>query len=339
MLRNALSRLMLFGFLALPVILRAQDLHYSQFYLNPMHQNPAQTGLFEGQLRAAAHYRRQWSAVPVDYRTLSGSFEYKALRVLRSAQLSLGGQIQHDEAGDAALRWTQVGLTGAVQQPLSETQGLSLGFGLSFAQRSVDLGKLTFGNQWSGELFDPAMPSKESLKRSSGVVPTLGAGLAWQWQSRETRARLGAGIGVFHLNRPRVLFRDDEGGYQLPMRYALSVQGAWPVGERLDVVAFGLGQQMGTAREIVGGAGVRRLVSQTPGRNLAIQFAVSSRVNDAVIPALQVEYNDWTVGFSYDVNTSGFREATNGRGGPEIAVIYRPIGVPPVRTIKVCPIF
>ena len=55
----------------------AQDLHFSQFQNSPLNHNPALTGVFSGDQRFAASYRRQWFQVPVDYLTFSASYDMK----------------------------------------------------------------------------------------------------------------------------------------------------------------------------------------------------------------------------------------------------------------------
>lgn len=311
----------------------AQDLHYSQFYLNPLHLNPAQTGIFRGDLRAAASYRSQWESVPVPYQTFSGTVDWKTIK--RDANLlSVGFQLQHDRAGDAALTWTQVGALAGVAHALGENQALSAGVGFAFVQRSFDISKLTFKKQWSGDLFDAALPTGENFDKNSGITPTLSAGLNWRYESTESRNRLDAGVGMFHLNQPKINFRDDA-DQRLPVRMTLMLNGALQIGELTDLVAFGLGQQMSKARETVVGGGLRRIISD----DVAIQFSLATRLGDAIIPAFQVEWLNWTAGLSYDLNISDFDVATNGRGGFEIGVVYRTLPVPPVKVFKACPIF
>lgn len=311
----------------------AQDLHFSQFYHNPTQLSPALTGIFRGDLRAAALYRSQWKSVPVPYQTFSGAVDWKLLR--RDANLlSIGFQLQHDRAGDAALTWTQVGATASVAHALGEQHALSAGLGLSLAQRAFDISKLKFKNQWGGDVFDPTLPTGESFDKNSGFAPLLSAGLNWHWEPAESRTRFDAGVGAFHLNRPNINFRDDA-DQALPMRFALLLNGALQLNELTDVVAFGTAQRMGKARETLLGGGLRRMLSP----DVAVQFSLATRFGDAVIPAFQVEWLNWTAGLSYDWNTSDFDIATGGRGGFEIAVVYRSSPVPPVKAFKSCPIF
>jgi type IX secretion system PorP/SprF family membrane protein len=325
--------LLLLSAVLFSVKIAAQDLHYSQFYLNPTHLNPAQTGIFRGDLRAAASYRSQWKSVPVPYQTFSGTVDWKTLR--RDANLiSIGFQLQHDRAGDAALTWTQVGAMAGVAHALGETHALSAGVGFAFVQRAFDISKLKFKNQWSGDLFDSSLPTGENFNQNSGFSPTLSAGLNWHYEPADSRTRLDVGIGAFHLNQPKINFRDDA-EQRLPTRFTLMLNGALQTGEFTDIVAFGAAQQMTKSREILFGGGVRRVVSP----DVAVQLTVANRLGDAIIPAFQVDWQNWTAGLSYDFNTSGFDVATIGRGGFEIAVVYRTIPVPPVKAFKSCPIF
>lgn len=311
----------------------AQDLHFSQFYHNPLHLNPALTGVFRGDFRAACSYRSQWSSVPVPYRTFSGTVDWKSLK--RDLNLlSLGFQLQHDRAGDAALTWTQVGATASAAHALGERQALSAGLGLAVVQRGFDISKLTFRNQWSGDEFVAALPTGESFDKNSGFSPTLSAGLNWHYAPPNTHTHLNAGLGVLHLNRPNIHFRDDI-AQKLPMRLTLIFNAALQLGEFTDIVAFGAAQRMSKAREIIAGGGLRRVLSD----DTAVQFSLATRLGDALIPAVQMEWREWTAGLSYDWNTSAFDIATGGRGGVEIAVVYRPLPVPPMRAFKACPVF
>jgi type IX secretion system PorP/SprF family membrane protein len=325
--------LCLLGCIGLP----AQDLHFSQFYLNPMNLNPASTGIFKGDFRAAALYKSQWASVPVNYQTFSGAVDWKAIR-RNNSLVSVGFLLQHDKAGDGGLTWNQAGLTASVAQAIGADQAVSIGFGLGMVQRSVDLTGLKFTNQWTGDLYDPGLPANEPLGRSSGLHPSLSAGINWHYEPTGSRSRLNAGVGMLHLNRPSVNLAEN-GNYKLPARVTISVDGALQVGTWTDLVAFGAWQKMTTAHEMLVGAGVHRILSSGPGSDMAVQASMATRFGDALIPAVQLEYNNWLVGISYDWNTSGFDLATRGHGGVEIGVVYRLLPVPPVKTFKSCPIF
>ena len=322
--------------LLLPMLTSSQDLHYSQFYHQALQLNPAQTGVFQGDFRAAALYRNQWSSVPVSYRSYAVSADRKMLDFGDNI-LSLGLLLQHDKAGDAGLRWTQVGLSASVARALSEQHSVSAGLGLAFVQRGFDISALTFKNQWSAGdyMFDPNLPTKETFNQSSGMRSTLSAGLNWHWAVPDKRTEANAGVGAFHLNRPNMGF-DRNTAEPLPIRLAIFANTAVALNEFFDLVVFAQMQRMGTAQEIVAGAGPRFwLVPELA----AVQLSIATRVGDALIPALQYQRGNWTFGLSYDWNTSSFEAATRGRGGLELAAVYRSMPVPPAKALKSCPIF
>jgi type IX secretion system PorP/SprF family membrane protein len=316
--------------------MNAQDLHYSQFYLNPMHLSPATTGVFKGDIRATALYRSQWQQVPVAYKTFSAAVEWKALE-RQNNQFSLGLMLQNDEAGDAGLSWLQLGATLGVARALNANHAISAGFGIALAQRSFDIGGLTFKNQWGGDTFNPKLPSGESFNRSSGLAPTLSAGLLWHFQQTDTRSQIVLGAGLSHLNEPIVSLGDfDE---RLARRISFLINAKWQINSLYDLVIVGSGQQMVQAEEWLFGAGIRRILTTGLANETTLQVCLSHRFQDAFIPAIQLERNNWTLGLSYDWNTSPFESATNGRGGIEIAVIWRRIPVPALKNVKSCPVF
>jgi type IX secretion system PorP/SprF family membrane protein len=328
----------LIGFCFFQATLSAQDLHFSQFYNQPLLQNPGQTGIFKGDLRAAGIYRSQWTTVPVSYQTLGASVDKKLLQS-KGFLVSSGLVLANDKAGDGGLTWTQIGATASVAHALGANQVLSLGFGLGFAQRKVDITKLKFKNQWNGETFDPAAPNKETFGNSSRMKPTLSAGLNWHAPNlNNSRNAIDVGIGAMHINRPNVNLKEAS-DFKLPMRLAFTAQGTTKISSNLDAVAFAEAQKMAENKEIIVGLGLRQWLNTSAGKEMALRLTVASRLGDAFIPALQLEYLSWTVGVSYDVNTSDFDIATNKRGGLELAVVYRVVKAPPVKVFKSCPIF
>lgn len=322
--------------LALQTAAFGQDLHYSQFYLNPIQLNPAATGMFKGDLRAAALYRSQWRQVPVAYQTYTGAFDWKAMQKAHN-QLSVGFLLQNDEAGDAGLSWLQLGATVAVAHSLGEKQAISAGFGLGFVQRGFSINGLTFKNQWGGDAFDPNLPTNEHFNQSSGLAPSLSAGLHWQFAQTDSRSRIDVSSGIVHLNKPVVSLGDFDN--YLSRRISFFANGIWQVHSLYDVAFFSSWQKMGTAQELLFGGGIRRILTSGLANETVLQLSMAYRQGDAIIPAIQLERNSWTVGISYDVNVSAFDAATHGRGGIEIAVNWRRIPVPIIKTVKSCPVF
>jgi type IX secretion system PorP/SprF family membrane protein len=312
----------------------AQDLHYSQIYMNPQHQNPALAGIFEGNSRFSAQHRSQWETVPVQYRTLAAGFDTK-LYSPEHNMLAAGLLLQRDQAGDGGLTWTQIGLNINAAHAISPKQIISLGLGLAFVQRDVNLTKLKFNNQWDGDIYNPSLPSKETLNSTSGLKASLLAGLNWHFQqSHSSRTVADIGISSAHVNRPNISFQKD-GVHQLPVRYSTYGQAYFQSGIMIDYMAFAHFQYMQKAMTTLIGAGMRYWLSEES----AIQLACATRLGDAIIPSLTIQRKQWTVGLSYDVNISGFKVATGRKGGFEIAATYTAAPVKPIKEMKVCPVF
>lgn len=317
-------------------VLNGQDLHYSQGPLNLMAMSPAAAGMFQGDLRASAVYRSQWQQVPVAYRTFSGAADWKAIQ--RGAnQLSFGAMLQHDQAGDAGLSWLQLGMNFGVAHALDEDQKLSIGFGVAMIQRSFNIRNLTFKNQWGGDTFDPGLPTGENFNQASGLAASLSAGLHYQFRTTESRTGLDFGGGIFHWNQPVVSLGDF--AYQTPYRISSYLNADFQIHYLYDLVFFNQWQKMAEARELLIGAGIRRVLSSGLANDTKLQLALAYRFGDALVPSVQLERNNWLIGVSYDWNTSRFNTATNGRGGIEIAVIWKRIPVPVLKTVKSCPPF
>src|SRR5580698_214228 len=143
MSRKSIIRFSLAAALALtsPVVF-AQDIHFTQFDMQPLIINPAFRGMFDGQVRAGAIYRNQWASVTVPYVTYGASVDLPLLIERNGDYLAAGLQLYKDQAGDANLS----NFTGMVSVAYhkffgGEFNGSDLAVGLQggYAQKSIDL--------------------------------------------------------------------------------------------------------------------------------------------------------------------------------------------------------
>jgi len=78
---KTLSRLLVCTFIVLAgmTTVKAQDIHFSQFYMSPLNLNPAMTGVMNCKTRFVANYRNQWASVlkANAYNTYSASYDQK----------------------------------------------------------------------------------------------------------------------------------------------------------------------------------------------------------------------------------------------------------------------
>jgi len=120
-------------------------------------------------------------------------------------------------------------------------------------------------------------------------------------------------------------------------RLALHGNGTLELADKFDLLLFAMAQFQGDYQETVLGAGGLIHLNQTKTKELALQIGGVYRIGDAFAPWVALHMNAWQFHVSYDFNTSPFRQATNGFGGPEVSVIYIIKNVPPMEYCELCP--
>lgn len=343
MLRRILTvALLLSGF-----SLAAQDIHFSQFGNSPLNLNPGLAGVFGGDLRFVANYRQQWRTIPVPYTTFSGSVENKvylsAKRYDKFITASL--LVNYDKQGDLALQSLQIGIPIAVTLPIGKSHFLTLGATPMFGQRSFNTDKISFDAQYVDGFYDPQSSMQEDLAVTNLKYFDISAGANFRLQSPKKRSRLDIGGAMHHINRPAhdfwassVTSTDDVRLYNKLTLYGI---GLVQLSEKFDFLAQGLYQNQGKYQEIVYGGGVRMHLNKKRYKELAIQIGADwrQRYNNALVPRLEVFYGTWTFGatFDWDAFSRVGELASERRGGPELALIYRFYKIKPVK-FKSCPI-
>lgn len=329
----------------------AQDIHFSQFTNSPLNLNPALAGVFGGDARFVGNYRSQWRSIPVPYQTFSGSAEAKLYFQKGKYDRYITGSllVDSDKQGSLHLQSTLIGIPVSLTLPVGKRNFLTFGATPAFGQRRFDTNKLSFDAQWTGRFYDPSASINESqlLQNTNLKYFDLSAGVNFRVQAGTKRNRLDIGGAVHHLNRPHQDFWSSSlttpGNVRLYEKKTLYVNTLFQVRYNMDLIVNGLYQRQGTYEEIVYGAGARFHLNQSPYKELALQVGVDRRqgFNDALIPHVEVLVRTWTLGFTYDVNVwfkqPDIRLATAGKGGPEVALIYRFYKVKP-KFFKSCPI-
>src|ERR1700712_1189527 len=160
--------------------LYAQDLHFSQFFNSPLTTNPANTGFIpDADYRLGASYRNQYSSIlAAPYKTISIFGDAQLFRnQLENGWLGLGGVILSDVAGSGGLRSTKIYGSLAYHQQLGNSSLLSAGFNVGWANKRIDVSKLSFPDQFDGKFFDNTLPSSVVLNASSVSYMDIQAGL------------------------------------------------------------------------------------------------------------------------------------------------------------------
>ncbi len=327
--------------LFLPSILNAQDIHFSQYYNSPLTLSPALTGITKGDIRLVGTYRSQWSSALAPYSTFHGSADWKYFNPkLKTGFFSAGVVLNYDDAGDSNLRNTQFGISGAFTYAIGTENFVTLGAIVGFGQQAFDMNGLTWDNQFNGDIFDPNRSSRENFDRSSFFYPDFSVGVNWHGQKTSTRSRLNVGVAAYHFNRPKQSFLETD-GIKMPTRLSFYFLPVVQLTEKIDFLLHSMAQLQGPDFEALAGGAAKIHLNTKRAREIAVQFGIGYRFNefgDALIPGIELHYRNWMAGLTYDLNVSGFREATNRRGGPEINFRYLIQKVRPLKVFKNCPL-
>lgn len=314
--------------------LQAQDIHFTQYHLQPLLQSPAMAGIGHD-LRAVLQHRNQWASVTTPFKTTAFSYDMQLKQKRGKAGfLAFGVNFFSDNAGDAKLKSSQGGLSMAYHIKTGQNSTIGAGLFGGFGQRSIDPNGLQWGEQYDGSAYDSALPTGESLMASSITFLDLGLGGTWHYNSaagandvvanQSTQATLG--FGYFHVTRPEYTFLGAE--EQLYAKMVLHGNARFSMGDGNSAIvpSFQYTKQ-GPSTEFMLGAMFRYVLTPTSkvtgiNKGSAISLGPVLRARDAIAIAAMVEQGRFALGLSYDLNTSDLRQASNGLGAFELAIRF-----------------
>lgn len=306
---------------------KAQDVHWSQFYTDVFRLNPAMTGNFNGDYRIGLNARNQWQSVPAPYRTVSAYADFGLLKLQRrngtQDWIGTGLNVLYDYAGDGRLSMLEIRGALAGHKSFSPNLYVSVGANAAYRQRSVDFQKLFFSNQWSDINFDPNLPNLENLGNETFGYLDVNAGATITYQVPK-KFNFYVGGSALHINRPTETYYDT--GNRLGTRLAFNTGAAVNMGNLiLEPAAYYTRQK--EASEIVFGSNFVWAMSSS-GRysrnssNVNLYVGAWYRWQDAIIALTGLEFSQYRLLLSYDINTSALKPASNSRGGFELSFVH-----------------
>jgi type IX secretion system PorP/SprF family membrane protein len=302
---------------------KAQDAHFTQKFNNPLFINPALTGNGEKVNRLSFLYRDQWRVVPVKY--VSTFFNYDRKLFDKNNNLVSGGiQFYYDRAGDGTLSTFNPNILASYTRFFNEKkQGLSAGINIGYNQRTIDASQLQFDNQYNGSVFDPNLASGENIA-ASGRGMSLGVGINFMTKMGDL-SKWDFGASIYNPHRPDFSLIEDGGvgddKASRPIRYTAYVTSELFVNSSWSLTPYFHFQQQAKAQEWYTAL---YFSYYTGSVKTPIKWSLGGgyRIDDAALAYTGLKVKDIQVGFSYDINTSGFTAATNNRGGFELSLKY-----------------
>lgn len=304
----------------------AQDIHFSQFYENSILRNPALTGIFSGDYKIGANYRTQWSNISVPFQTYLFSAETRvATNKSVGDYLSFGVATTYDKAGTISFNSMQIYPAINYNKSLEDARNsyLSVGFTGGYMQRSIDFSKATFSSQYVNGAFATSNSSGERFNNTTIESYDLGAGISLNSSAGPNNiVNYYIGASAFHLNKPKHTFNGDE-TIALQTKYTANAGFSWRVNNHVGFTAHFDQLIQGTYSQTIAGGLLSWRTSNESNHAIAMYSGLFVRFGDAIIPTFKVDYNIYSLTFSYDINTSSLQKVTSGSGGYELSLFIK----------------
>lgn len=328
-----MKKLLFLFLVCMSVSTNAQDIHFSQFYMMPLQQNPSMAGAMY-ELEANMIYKDQWRAISSPYRTFGMGYHMRFGKKRNpKGFLAAGANFFSDQAGDGNLGTTKGGLSLAYHIKADQYNSIGAGLYGGYFQRKIDYTNLTWASQYDGQQINSAL-NPGAVGQDALSQFDVGAGVNWTYNNTGGRIKVtgnndlnfNVGLGVFHLNRPKVSFLGSD--ERLAMRYVFHGNGTIALANSNWAVVPGfMYARQGPSQELYAGTLMRYLLSQnskfTGFKNGAALYAGAyMRMRDAITAKMIIEYAGWAFGVSYDVNISSLQTASNFRGGLEFSLRF-----------------
>ncbi len=309
-------------FVFLGVNALSQDIHFSQFNDSPLTLNPAATAqipfldIGENMVRAGGNFKNQGASISTPYRTYSAFVDGSVgLPRLRRGQMGFGLLLYNDNAGDGSLQNTSAMFNASFTLGFNRrnTFRASLGFAIGFINRSVDVTKLVFDNQWNGVIFDPGASSNENFSTNSIFAVNFNFGGLLTYEINRNLF-LQAGASLNHINKPRTSFYDDDN--RINQKLIIHANAIITTKSNLSIEPAVMYSTQAKTQEVVLGTNIA-----LSKRDVQLILGLWYRLNRDIIPLAGLRYQGYKLAISYDVNVSSLSAASNYQGGVEISLI------------------
>ena len=312
---------------------------FTQFNLNPLFMNPAQTGAYEGTYRVGGIYRSQWNVVNPIYKPLTGYVDAPILMVAKRHWVGIGLMFAKDEAGTHNLGTRLAAISGAFHFAMDKKYRNILTLGLQFGAGSSGLNSSTNDGFYSQIAKSGTSNPWDLLADKKVSYTDFNAGLLFK-STIDKNSKLSLGFTLAHLaNAKNSLLKSKPANVTIPMYIAGTITYDRKLNNKLSVHPSILLHKQTAAftanPQIMMGYKMNKKGSSEP---MTLKGGLGYDFNGNAANVLAgVEYKNIIVGLGYDLNTGKLKNAKE--NALEIAIQYtgRIYKKPNVKPILVCP--
>jgi type IX secretion system PorP/SprF family membrane protein len=311
-----------------PLVVRAQDIHFTQFTQAPLIFSSASAGIHEG---AGIIYRSQWGSIDEPYVTASAFGQTFLKRGFD--KVGIGLSLLRDVAGPGEMSSFQAWLSADYQLSLGR-HALVVGVQPGIVRRNVH--PVSYPNQYDPAIggFNTTLPNGEALQPDAVSYFDLNAGLGLALELGLSRIFISQSFQ--HVIKPNYSLMS--GSATMPLRSTSWLGADIPLSEVLGIQPALLWSRHQGATEVnlqsrfyyefgsdspepvraIGGIGFRNNTTGVHGAGVV-------RSSDAAFVITGFTLLDAEFSLSYDFNVSGLRQASHYRGAFELAIIWKNI--------------
>ena len=307
-------------------IVKAQDIHFTQWMFSPLNLNPGETGRFDGDYRVVGNYRSQWGAImEKQYKTFGIS--YDQVFSAYGQEFSAGIQFNNDRSSIGNLMQNKLMFSGGYKKVVKGNY-FSGGIQLGMLHKGLDPNKFSYPNQWDNSIGqyngEGGMDNMESFSKFNDYSMDFNIGFGWARQINE-KFFPEIGVSFLHLNTPDESFLNDAESFSLREVYNAKLN--YKINDKYAFSPNVLWMRQNNAQEfVIGGIGKMKMKENKAkiddvfiGGNIRAGF---NRNYDAINLIVGAQREEWQVGISYDLNVSTLSSLTHYRGAFELSVIY-----------------
>jgi type IX secretion system PorP/SprF family membrane protein len=302
-------------------LVRAQDIHLTQFYTQDHLLNPAKVGDYKGDYRISGNYRNQWRQIAEPINTFLVSMD----KVFHYYSYDFHGGLMVARDGFAGFNQvaTKIFITGSIGKEFFGND-IRVGVQTGWVSKSTDLTKQTFPSQWDYPTgtFNTSMSTQESSINDSQNFIDFNTGVQWTKNFSKFQAKVG--LGLNHINRPKDTYFTSA-VERLRVRKVTHAEVDYYLNSKVTLQPKLFFMWTTQSNDLLFGGNVKYALS-----NKFIPYIYGgmyyrhgiSRNVDAVSPVAGLSYKGFDFGLSYDVNVSAISEQVKRVGTFEVSVIY-----------------
>ena len=313
---------------------KGQDLHFSQYHSSPMHLNPSMVGLLHAGNVITLNYRDQWRPVlgsAGSFHTVAGTFEKRIKTGNNFFGCGLG--LWQDKAG--ALTQNEAKLAVSYARLLARVNKgnyYMIGGGQGgVMQNVVENQDRRWLSQYDGNGgFDASKPG-ENIDYTHKTLLDVSMGMTiFALYDNQNYWVLGGAL--HHLNKADLSVTKYSILPSQYMRYTAHALGSiYLGGSHFKVIPSILMMKQGPTVELLPSMALKYIIDRTDYRSFQLggslrlvnKLEENKLMNDAFVAFMRIDWAQYGLGFSYDVNISTLNVVNKANNAIELALTYR----------------